>query len=111
MTGSKAQENATYFALKYFARACDPKAVGILNRNYFKYATSSMEWATIVRSFGECKYEPAVPNLVSTVSAMMIDLGYASHLSLLAMYPDAKIKFRDPSVRQNAWKRYLREHR
>jgi len=70
-----------------------------------------MEWATIVRSFGDCRYRPAIPNLVDTVSAMMIDLGYASHLSLVAMHPDAKIKFRDPLVTQNAWKKYLRAQR
>lgn len=108
---SNSREETTYFALKYFARACDSTALGILNRNYFKYPGSSMEWATIVRSFGDCRYKPAVPNLVGTVNAAMIDLGYASHLSLLAMYPDAKIEFRDPLVAQNAWKKYLRTHR
>lgn len=108
---SNSLDDRTYFALKYFARVCDSRALGILNRNYFKYSTSSMEWATIVRSFGDCKYKPAVPNLVGSVDAMMIDLGYASHLSLLAMYPDAKIKFRDPFLTQHAWKKYLRTQR
>jgi len=108
---SGSRDGTAYFALKYFARACDSKALGILNRNYFRYQTSSREWATIVRSFGECKYKPAVPNLVRTVSAMMIDLGYASHLSLLAVFPNAKIEFRDPLVTQGAWEKYLRAHR
>jgi len=108
---SNSREEPTYFALKYFALACDSKALGILNRNYFKYPGSSMEWATIVRSFGDCRYKPAVPNLVGSVNAALINLGYASHLSLLAMYPDAKIEFTDPLVTQNAWKKYLRAHR
>jgi hypothetical protein len=108
---SKAQDETAYLALKYFARACDPEALGILNNNYFKYSTSSVEWASIVRSFGECKYKPAVPNLVGTVNAMMVDLGYASHLSLLAIYPDAKIEFKDPLQTQDAWQKYLRAHR
>jgi hypothetical protein len=108
---SKQTEETAYLALKYFARACDDNALAILNKNYFKYPTSSMEWASVVRSFGECRYKPAVPNLVGTVNAMMINLGYASHMSLLAIYPDAKIEFRDPVETQSAWKKYLRLHR
>lgn len=108
---SNSRSFKTYFALKYFACACDSQALGILNRNYFKYPTSSVEWATIVRSFGECKYKPAASNLAGSVFAMMIDLGYASHLSLLAIYPDANIEFRDPLATQKAWKKYLRTHR
>jgi hypothetical protein len=108
---SKAKDETAYLALKYFAGACDTEALGILNRNYFKYSTSSLEWASIVRSFGVCKYTPAVPNLVGSVTAMVINLGYASHLSLLAIYPDAKIEFGDPFETQNAWRKYLRDHR
>jgi hypothetical protein len=104
-------DQATYLALKYFALACDQEALGILNRHYFKYQTSSMEWATIVRSFGECKYTAAVPHLVETVSAMMLDLGYAAHLSLRAIYPEAKIEFDDPSKTREAWGKYVAHRR
>jgi hypothetical protein len=107
---SKSRDETTYLALKYFARACDDQALRILNQNYFKYSTSSLEWASIVRSFGECKYKPAVPHLIETVNAMMINLGYASHLALLAIYPDAKIDFRNPSETQEAWTKYVRKH-
>lgn len=100
-------EMSTYLALKYFAQACDPEALGILNKHYFKYPTSSMEWVTIVRSFGECKYKPATAHLVETVTAMSVDLGYASHLGLLAIYPDARIEFSDPLHAREEWEKYL----
>jgi hypothetical protein len=106
-THGKTSEPATYLSLKYFAEVCDPEALAILNKHYFQYQTSSMEWASIVRSFGACKYKPAALHLVETVSAMMLDLGYASHLSLAAIYPDAKIDFAGPGKTREAWERYL----
>ncbi len=110
-TKGQKDDDRTYFALKYFASACDTDALRILNRNYFQYPTSSLEWASIVRSFGNCKYKPAVPNLVQSVNAMMINLGYASHQALLSIYPDANISFDDPGKAQGAWERYLKTHR
>ncbi|HEY6971364.1 MAG TPA: hypothetical protein VJA94_19300 [Candidatus Angelobacter sp.] len=107
---SEKKEERSYLALKYFSLACDPEALRILTRNYFQYSVSSEEWATIVRSFGQCKYKPATARLVETVDAMMIDLGYASHQSLLAIYPDAGIEFRNPLETQEAWRKYLRTH-
>jgi len=41
---------------------------------------------------------------------MMVELGFASHRSLLAIYPDAKIEFGDPVETQNEWKTYLKQH-
>jgi hypothetical protein len=108
---SKSRDETTYQALKYFAHACDGDALRILNGNYLKYPTSSREWASIVRSFGECKYRPAVPNLVETVSAMMINLGYASHRALLSIYPDAKIEFGNPTKTREAWTKYVSQQR
>jgi hypothetical protein len=104
---SEELEDSPYLALKYFAMACDDEALHILNKNYFKYPGSSREWATIVRLFGKCKYKPATMNLVGSVNAMMLELGYESHLSLLAIYPNAAIEFRDPAETQEAWKKYL----
>jgi hypothetical protein len=107
---SNSKADTTYLALKYFARACNADALRILNRNYFQYSTSSMEWASIVRSFGDCKYKPAVSHLVETVNAAMINLGYASHLALLAIYPDAKIEFKNPVETEEAWTQYVKKH-
>ncbi len=106
-----AEDRTAYFALKYFALSCDAPALEALNRGYMRYRVPSIEWASIVRSFGECKYEAAAPNLAETVSAGMLDLGYASHRSLLALYPDAGIEFRDPFEAQEEWKRYLAAQR
>jgi hypothetical protein len=108
---SRQREERPYLALKYFSLACDPEALRILNQNYFQYSVSSAEWATIVRSFGACKYKPATSHLVESVNAMMIELGYASHRSLLAIYPGAAIEFRDPLETQEAWRKYLRTHK
>jgi hypothetical protein len=110
-TRRSTDEMSTYLALKYFALSCDQEALGILNKHYFKYPTSSREWAAIVRSFGECKYKPATAHLVETVTAMFIDLGFASHLSLLAIYPDAGIEFSDPLKTREEWERYFASHR
>jgi len=107
----KTGEMSTYLALKYFALVCDQEALHILNKHYFQYQVSSREWATIVGSFGECKYKPAVPHILETVTAALLNLGYASHLSLLAMYPDAKIEFGDPVETRAAWKKYLDHQR
>lgn len=107
----KTDEMTTYLALKYFALVCDQEALGILNKHYFQYQISSREWAAIVGSFGECKYKPAVPHILETVTAAALNLGYASHLSLLAMYPDAKIEFGEPVETRAAWKKYLDHQR
>ena len=102
-----AKDAKTYFSLKYFALGCDSAALDILNRNYMQYPVPSIEWAAIVRSFGDCKYLPAVPNLVNSLTALMVDLGYAAHRSLLTMYPDARIEFNDPNHAKVEWKGYL----
>jgi hypothetical protein len=104
-------DHTSYFALKYFALACDAPALATLNRSYGDYPVPSIEWASIVRSFGACRYEAAAPNLVKSVSAGILELAYASHRSLLALYPDAEIDFRDPFEAEEEWKRYLTAHR
>jgi hypothetical protein len=101
-------DDANYLALKYFAEKCDAPALTMLNRNYFKYGASSMEWASIVREFGKCRYKPASENLVRSIGAMNIDLGYAALQSLEMMYPDAHIAH-DSNVAQ-AWQSYLVSH-
>jgi len=100
-------DDPNYLALKYFAQACDPAALILLNKRYFKYYVSSLEWASIVQLFGQCKYAPAADNLVLTLMAADIDLGYASNESLKAIYPNANIPEGDPMAIQREWKAYI----
>jgi hypothetical protein len=104
------EDDTNYLALKYFAESCDPSALAILNRNYFKYGVSSMEWASIVRVFGACRYAPAVQNLVASLGAASLDLGFAAHASLSEIYPDAHISFSDSMDAQRQWTSYVRDH-
>lgn len=104
-------DDTNYLALKYFAQACDPTALFLLNKHYFKYSVSSPEWASIVRIFGQCKYVSAADNLALTLFAADIDLGYASNESLKAIYPNADVTAGDPMSIQRDWKAYIASHR
>lgn len=103
-------DEVNYFALKYFALACDGPALALLAGNNAKFSEPLLEKASIFRSFGECKYRPAVPLLIDALPAIILDAGYAAQRSLLAIYPDAGIDFSDPIESQKRWRRYVSDH-
>jgi hypothetical protein len=100
-------DEATYYALKYFAEACDTTALIILNRHYFQYGTSSLEWASTVRFFGKCRLASAVPNLIESLNAASGNLSAAAESALLQMFPGGRTNFVSPHQEMEWWKKYV----
>ena len=95
-------------AAEYFGKRCEAPALAVLNRNYARYPISSVQRATVARIFGDCHYRPAVPNLVRSVDAMVMNLGIAAHEALTKIYPEAHIsEGRSPEDCAAAWRRYV----
>jgi len=104
------RDTASFLAARYFAQRCDLTALGILNQNYGKYPISSVDRATIADAFGDCRYLPAIPNLVASVNAASLNLMGSAQNSLSKIYPQADIQPSDPPEHQKAWEKYVRLH-
>lgn len=88
----------------------DPRALAILNENYARYEISSMERADIAEVFGKQRYEPAAEQLAESVGAASMNLGWAAHMSLCAIFPDAARSFPTPEETADYWRDYLEKH-
>jgi hypothetical protein len=86
-------------------------ALAILNENYNKYPISSLERADIAAVFGYARYTPAARNLADSVGAASMNLGWAAHVSLCQIFPDAAREFPDPEAAADYWIDYVKTHR
>lgn len=82
-----------YFVANYLAKRGNRTALEVLNRHYFKYPVSSLQWAYTVGLFGKYAYRPAIPNLIDSLHAASLNLVEAAIDSLRIFYPDAPEKF------------------
>jgi len=82
-----------YLCLNYVAKTGDKDAMKILNDNYFKYPTSSLQWSYTVRLFGKFHYEPAIPNLIESLGAASLNLVDAAIDSLEQLCPGPHPEF------------------
>jgi hypothetical protein len=108
---TRATERANFLANLHFARRCDRAALANLNARYRAYPVSSVQLASAAKAFGDCDFKPAIPNLVDSVDAASMNLGWDAHLSLQKMYPDAKIDTSTPETTQRSWRAYLSRRR
>ena len=107
LASSANDHESTYYALKYFAEVCDSTALGILNRDYFGYGTSSLEWASTVKFFGKCRFASAVPNLIESLNAASGNLSEAAEVALLQMFPGGRTNFASPHEEMEWWRNYI----
>jgi hypothetical protein len=78
-----------YYNALYLAKKGNRKALSILTANCWKYSVSSVQWADALSEFGHQHYRPAIPCLIESLNAMVLNAGDASYQSLLEFYPDA----------------------
>lgn len=81
-----------YYPLNYLAKRCNPDALRILSgdgRGGYGGYPGCMQWGTTVELFGKCKYKPAIPYLIDSVTAACLNIGYAAINDLRTMYPDS----------------------
>lgn len=101
-----------YYTAVYLAKKGDTKALSILKDNCWKYSISSVEWAVALREFGRQRYRPAIPCLIKSVDAMVMNAGDAAYQSLLVFYPDAPRNLPTPEAAEHYFrKRYSQERR
>jgi hypothetical protein len=83
-----------YLCVNYVAKTGDTRALKILNDNYRKYPTSSVQWSCTVELFGRFHYEPAIPNLIESLGAASLNLVDAAQGSLEQLFPGPHPEFK-----------------
>jgi len=83
-----------YYVAEYLAKRGNRKALEILNRHYFEHGVfgwpvSSMQLAYTAELFGVHGYRPAIPNLVNSLDAAVLNLAWSAEGALELLYPDA----------------------
>ena len=80
-----------WFALQYLAETCDEPALKRLNGNHNfagSYPVGCMWWTKTIRTFGKCRYRPAIPHLIqSTNLVACLNISDAVTESLLDFFP------------------------
>jgi hypothetical protein len=97
-------ELSNYYALQYLGSRGDRRALEILNKNYFKYPVSSLQWSFTVALFGKYRFRPAVENLIESLNAASLNLAGAALESLQMIFPGSPPEFGSPIEAQ----RYFR---
>lgn len=88
----------------------DEQALAILNENFARYEISSIERADLAELFGKLRYVPAARHLAESVAAASMNLGWAAHLSLCQLFPDARRDFPTPEATADYWLAWLDAH-
>ena len=81
-----------WYALQYLAEGCDERALQRLNgrQNFTEegYPIGCMWWTSTIRTFGKCRYRPAIPHLIqSTNTVACLNISEAAYYSLLDFFP------------------------
>jgi hypothetical protein len=86
-------EEVSYYALNYLAKLCDKEALRKLSAPPYKVRAACEQWAATIALFGQCRYAPAAPFLVSSLNHACGNVVTAADASLRALYPDAPATF------------------
>lgn len=108
---SEEEDDVDYFVANYLAKLGDARALEILNRHYFHYPVSSLQWSDTAALFGKFGYRPAIPNLVQSLHAASLNLAGAALDSLQALYPDAPKHFDNLDEARDYFQRRMSEGR
>lgn len=90
-----------YWPTNYLSKKCYEPALKRLSTGRYRNQ-GCMQYETSVRSFGKCRYRPAIPYLVDTANYdMCLNVVDASERSLHLLYPDAPKEFKKLDDMQN----------
>jgi hypothetical protein len=86
----KGVDRASCWIAEYLARRGDERALRVLNDNFREWEVSSLEWASVLRVFGQQHFYPATANLIESLDAASMNLGQAALETLMTLYPGAQ---------------------
>lgn len=101
------EDRESYYVALYLADRGDTAALATLNRHYYNYGVSSLEWASAVEAFGKFRYTPAVTNLVDSLNAASLNVSAAACNALHKLYPDSPAHFYGPAEAQDYYSKRL----
>ena len=80
-----------WYALQYLAESCDEHALRRLNGEHnFRgsYPVACMYWTDTIRTFGKCKYRPAIPHLIQSINTVAcLNISDSAVKSLHDLFP------------------------
>lgn len=86
----KGTDRPSCWMAEYLARRGDQRALRLLNDRYREWQVSSLEWASVLRVFGQQRYYPASDNLIESLDAASMNVGQAALDTLMTLYPGAQ---------------------
>ena len=95
---SEEEDEESYYVANYLAKRGITKALDVLNRHYFQYPVSSVQWSVTASLFGKYKYRSAASNLVESLDAASLNLAGAACDSLQMLFPDSPRHFDSPKA-------------
>lgn len=88
---NEADSEPRWYALQYLADLCDEPALHRLNgeQNFREgYPIGCMWWTSTIRTFGKCKYRPAIHHLIDSTNTMAcLNISEAAIESLHELFP------------------------
>lgn len=109
--GRGMDDSGTFFPLDYLAQHCDQRALARLNRhvNFNRYTPMGcIYWAGTIRSFGDCNYRAAAPNLVRSLDAACLNITGRAEQGLQKFFPGACQHPRSIKEEQSCYRKLLR---
>ncbi len=67
-----------YYPIQYLAKRCNGRALARLSRpaNVLNgYPIACLQWQYTVKTFGDCHYRPAIPDLIADLNAACMNIG------------------------------------
>jgi HEAT repeat protein len=105
------EDEESYYVAIYLASRGNKTALATLNRHYFNYPVSSVEWAYAAGLLGKYRYTPATTNLVDSLNAASLNLAAAACNSLQEIFPDSPRDFKGPGEAEAYFRKRLGEAR
>ena len=90
------EDEESYYVANYLAKRGNTTALATLNRHYFQYPVSSLQWSYTAELFGKNRYMPAATNLVESLDAASLNLSSAACNALQEIFPDSPRHFTGP---------------
>ena len=95
---SEEEDEESYYVANYLAKRGVTEALDVLNRHYYQYPVSSVQWSVTASLFGKYKYRGAASNLVESLDAASLNLAGAACDSLQKIFPDSPRHFNGPTA-------------
>ena len=103
------EDEESYFVTLYLAKRGNTAALATLNRHYFQYPVSSLQWSYTAKIFGKFRFMPAARKLVESLEAASLNLSAAARSALQEIFPDSPRHFSGPTEARNYYIKRLSE--